>query len=128
MNLFKKEIIINFFIGGLMLSSITYLVKYVKPEIGALIWAAPIILIPSILLLWCNNVSNKKICNFIYIAIPYLALTVIWQISFIYIMKNKGYLNDKYGVIKVIIISMFIWTIFALLFYYSKIHNYLTLL
>ena len=127
MNTFKTEVLISFIVGGILLSSITYIVKYIKPEIGALVWAAPIILIPSIIILWCNNVENDKICNFIYIAIPYLFLTVIWQVSFIYIMKYSGFLNDKYGVIKVTIISLIIWFLFALLFYYSNIHRYLVI-
>lgn len=127
MNNFLTEIIISFFIGGVILASITYLVKYLKPAVAALVWASPIILLPSVLILWCNSVPNKTIGSFVYISMPYLLLTLIWQVSFILLLKNTKYLDDKNGVIKTIIISLIVWVIFAIVFYYSNIHKYLKL-
>lgn len=123
MNNFLTEIIISFFIGGFILASITYLVKYLEPAIGALVWAAPIILLPSVLLLWFHNVSNENIGLYIYTSIPYFLLTLIWQVTFILLLKRTKYLDDKNGVIKTSIISLIVWTIFAIVFYYSNIHK-----
>lgn len=119
------EILSSFLVGGLLMSSTTYTVKYVEPALGALIWAAPIILLPSVILLWCNNVNNERIGNFIYMSLPYLILTVIWQISFIMLLKYTKYYNDTNGVIKVTIISLLIWLFFAYILYYFNFHKYL---
>lgn len=119
------EITTNFIVGGFIVALITYCVKYTKPEIGALIWAAPVILLPTVLLLWYNDVSNKTIGDFVLIAIPYLFLTVIWQISFTLLLRYTIFKNDSNGVIKAIVISLVVWGVFALLFYCSNIHEYI---
>ncbi len=36
-----NELIINFILGGIILSSITYIAKYVSTEVASIIWAAP---------------------------------------------------------------------------------------
>jgi hypothetical protein len=122
---FHTEVLISFFIGGFLLSTITYLVKYLEPALAALVWASPIILLPSVVLLWNNKVANKTIGNFVFMSIPYLILTFIWQISFIVILKKTRYLEESNGVIYAVVISIIIWILFALLFYYSNIHKYI---
>jgi hypothetical protein len=123
MNNLLTEIIVSFIIGGSIMASITYLVKYLEPAIGALVWAAPIILLPSVFLLWFHNVSNENIGLYIYTSIPYFLLTMLWQVTFVLLLKKTKYLNDKNGVIKASIISLIVWTIFAFIFYYSKFHK-----
>lgn len=121
----QSEVITSFFIGGFLLATITYLAKYLEPALAALVWASPIILLPSVVILWNNKVANKTIMNFVFISIPYLILTVIWQISFILILKKTSYLEKPNGIIYAAIISIIIWILFALLFYYSNIHKYI---
>ena len=113
------EVVTSFFIGGTLLATITYLVKYLEPAFAALVWASPIILLPSVILLWNNNVSNKTIGTFVYISIPYFILTIIWQVSFILILKKTDYLHQSNGVLYASLFSIIIWIFFAMLVYYS---------
>ena len=78
-----QELTMNFVIGGLTLSIIAYLVKYLEPELGSIVWAAPVILVPTIIMLWLNNTENIRIANFVGSAIPNVLLIILWQVSFI---------------------------------------------
>ena len=114
-----QEMTINFIIGGATLGVITYLVKYLKPEIGAIVWAAPVILVPTILALWLNNTETIRIANFVGSAIPNVLLIVLWQVTFIVLL-----VKFKMGVIKSVFYSLIAWIIIATLLYKSGIYNY----
>ena len=114
-----QELTINFIIGGATLGVITYLVKYLKPEIGAIVWAAPVILVPTVLALWLNNTETIRIANFVGSAIPNVLLIVLWQVTFIVLL-----VKFKMGVIKSVFYSLFAWIIIATLLYKSGIYNY----
>ena len=114
-----QEMSINFLIGGGTLGVITYLVKYLKPEIGAIVWAAPVILVPTVLALWINNTETIKIANFVGSAIPNVLLIVLWQVTFITLL-----IKFKMGVIKSVFYSLLAWIIIATLLYKSGIYNY----
>ena len=114
-----QEMTINFLIGGGTLGLITYLVKYLKPEIGSIVWAAPVILVPTVLALWLNNTKTVKIANFVGSAIPNVFLIVLWQVAFITLL-----VKFKMGVIRSIVISLLAWIIIAVLLYKSGIYNY----
>ena len=109
-----KEAIINFFVGGTVVSLVTILAKYVNHDISALIWAAPIILLPTVLLLYHSNVEPKKIGKFVHTAIPFLFLTVVWQSAFIFLLFNKFTFYSS------ILYYLLIWCIFAYLWYNIK--------
>ena len=114
-----QEMTINFIIGGATLGVITYLVKYLKPEIGAIVWAAPVILVPTILALWLNNTETIRIANFVGSAIPNVLLIVLWQVTFIVLL-----VKFKMGVIKSVFYSLIAWIIIATLLYKSGLYNY----
>ena len=114
-----QELTINFIIGGATLGVITYLVKYLKPEIGAIVWAAPVILVPTVLALWLNNTETIRIANFVGSAIPNVLLIVLWQVTFIVLL-----VKFKMGVIKSVFYSLFAWIIIATLLYKSGLYNY----
>ena len=115
----KTEMILNFFIGGIILSIITFAVKYVSPEIGSIIWAAPVLLLPTVILLWLNNVNNTKIANFIYCGIPNIILIILWQLTFIFLLTKMNY-----HMLLSVILSLIIWMIVAILFYKYDIYKF----
>lgn len=111
-----NELVISFITGGLMVSTVTFIAKYTSQELGSIIWAAPITLVPSIILLWYNKLENIKIINFVTRTIPYLTLTFLWIIFFKLIIKKYDK-KDKYCVIKCVIICSIIWILLALILY-----------
>jgi hypothetical protein len=116
----KNELILNFFIGGIILSMITFAVKYVSPEIGSIIWAAPVLLLPTVILLWLNNVNNTTIANFIYCGIPNIILIILWQLTFIFLLTKMNY-----HMVLSVILSLIIWIIVAILFYRYDIYKFI---
>ena len=71
-----------------------------------------------------NKCTRKKIGDFVWFTIPYLMLTVIWQITFVGCMKNKLFQNDKYGFYKTIGVSITVWLVFAFIFYKLKVQSF----
>ena len=122
MSSLKVEMAINFILGGIILSCITYLVKYVKPEIGSIVWAAPVLLIPSVILLWFYNVNDTKIANLVYSCMPNVLLIISWQIFFL-----TMFTYFKLGVLVSCIISLGLWLLLALTFYKLNIYKHFTI-
>ena len=118
------ETIFNFFVGGLVIGGITFCVRYLSPELGALVWAAPILLLPSVILLHCHGEPNDKLAHFTILALPYLSLTIIWQIGFYLILSHKNIINRKYGFTIAVVGSVLLWCIVAYFFYVYEIQTY----
>jgi hypothetical protein len=121
MNL-TNELITSFILGGIILSSITYVSKHVSIEMASIIWAAPVLLIPSILILWQNKEKNSNIIDFVNISILYVFITILWMILFIKISKKN--INHQYCVIKSILFSSIIWCFIVTILYKINIINY----
>ena len=111
----QNELVINFILGGIILSSITYLVKYVSSELAAIIWASPILLVPSIIILWNNNTANDNIIDFVKIAIPYIFITLLWMVLFILICKKN--IKQNNCIITSILFSSIIWGVIVFILY-----------
>lgn len=118
------ETLFNFFVGGLVIGSITFCVRHLTPELGALVWAAPILLLPSVILLHYHGEPNNKLAYFTVLALPYLVLTVIWQIGFYLILSNKDIINYKYGFLIAVFGSILLWLLVAYIFYTYEIQTY----
>ena len=114
----NSELLISFIIGGIMVATITYFVKKTHPEIGAIIWSLPTLLLPSIIILWKTNVEKKKIRDFLIIAIPYILLTLAWIISFVICLNKMLFVNA-------LVCSFCSWGVVALLFYTLRVHYYM---
>ena len=114
MNLLN-ELIISFILGGVILASITYFAKYVSTEMASIIWAAPVLLIPSILILWFSKENNSNIVEFVYLSIIYGFITMFWMILFV-IISNKN-IKNKNCVLNSMLLSTIIWCIIVCVFY-----------
>lgn len=115
----KNELITSFILGGIILASITYFAKYVSKEMASIIWAAPVLLIPSILILWMSKENNSNIVEFVHLSVIYGFITMFWMILFIFVCKKN--IKNKYCVIKSILFSSIIWCIIVYIFYKKKI-------
>ena len=114
----NNEFITSFLIGGTMVAAITYFIKQAKPEIGAILWSIPTLLIPTLLILWKTNVEKTKIINFLIVAMPYMLLTIAWVISFIICLKKMHFMNA-------LACSFVSWGVIALIFYILRVHYYM---
>jgi hypothetical protein len=59
-----RNLIINFFIGGFVTSSISYSGTFLSPALAAIWWAFPVSLLPSMYYMHIQGKSNKDIASF----------------------------------------------------------------
>ena len=58
------DLIKNFFLGGAVVASISYLAAFVSPLMGAIWWAFPLSLVPSMYYMHTQGKSNKEVGQF----------------------------------------------------------------
>ena len=59
-----RNLIINFFIGGFVTSSISYSGTFLSPMVAAIWWAFPVSLLPSMYYMHQQGKSNSYVANF----------------------------------------------------------------
>ena len=85
------ETLFNFFVGGLVIGSITFCVRHLTPELGALVWAAPVLLLPSIILLYYHGEPNDKLAYFTILAFTILNTSSHMANRFLFNFKSQRY-------------------------------------
>ena len=110
----KYYLLQNFFIGGLVIASVSYISTFLSPLLGAIWWSFPVTLIPSMYFMHVNNKSNKYIAKFIMGTFVGYILLFISSSSFIYFL-NK-YDNSK-NIILPILFTFMVWFIFSFILY-----------
>ena len=60
-----KQLLVNFVLGGLTVALTSYIGTFVSPVTGALVWAYPVTIIPSIFFMREQRKSNNYIATFL---------------------------------------------------------------
>ena len=105
-----QELIVNFILGGSIVSLITYTAKYMDKKTSALIWSFPTLLVASLCSMWYMKMRETDINELAITCIPSLFLTLVWLITFIMCMKKYNFVNS-------IIYTILIWCIVTYVFY-----------
>lgn len=111
-----QELIVNFILGGSIISLITYTAKYMDKKTSALIWSFPTLLVVSLCSMWYMKMRETEINEFVVTCIPSLFLGFTWLITFIMCMK-------KYNFTHSLVYTILIWSILAFVFYKFDIFN-----
>tara|TARA_B110001450_G_C17579591_1_gene464341 strand:- start:210 stop:593 length:384 start_codon:yes stop_codon:yes gene_type:complete len=104
----------NFFVGGLVIASVSYISTFLSPLLGAIWWSFPITLIPSMYFMHVNSKNNKHIAKFIMGTFIGYILLLISSISFIYYLHKY---NNSNNILYPIVFTFFIWLFFSLILY-----------
>jgi hypothetical protein len=110
-----KSVIINFFVGGTVIATVSIFATWMNPVAGAIWWSFPFSIIPSIYFLRYHGKSNKYVSIFLrstLYAIILLVLTTL--IMSYYISKLKPY--DKKWIIPIIKTVVW-WILLSFVFY-----------
>ena len=54
----------NFIMGGILISSVSYIATFLSPMMAALWWACPFTILPTLYFMKKNNVSTEKLSFF----------------------------------------------------------------
>ena len=78
----------NFVIGGLAVAITSYLGTFLSPLAGAIFWAYPITILPSIFFMKENGKNNKEIGKFLFSTTFALILLMAVTLALSYLIKN----------------------------------------
>jgi len=106
----------SFIIGGLIVSSVSYVATFTSPVLGSILWAFPFSIIPVLYFMKANNKNNIYISKFLLSTTFAIGLLVLCTFLFSYYIKNCPD-TDIDGITRSILKSTAWWIIFAILFY-----------
>ena len=101
----------NFLIGGVIISSVSYIATFMSPMLAALWWACPFTILPTLYFMKKNNVSTEKLSFFLKRSI--LALVVL--IGILFLMNH--YFHKKMTFLQVSLLSTFWWLFISFVVY-----------
>jgi len=109
-----KDLIRNFIIGGLVISSVSYLATFMSPIIGAIWWSFPLSLLPSIYFMHKLGKNNDYVAEFA-LSTTY-ALVLLMATTY---ALSKFIKDDKEGGIWwPIFKATLVWLVLSAIFYF----------
>lgn len=107
-----RDLIQNFFVGGAIVASISYLATFFSPLAGAIWWAFPLSLVPSMFYMHRQGHSNKNIAQFV-LATTY-ALGVLFFTTF---AIGEFYKEQKTGFWLPLVKGVGVWAVLGAIYY-----------
>lgn len=89
MNKILRELIQNFIIGGASVAITSFLGTFLNPLAGAIFWAYPITILPSIFFMREQNKSNQFIAKFLFSTTFALILLMAVTLLLSYLIRNS---------------------------------------
>ena len=109
------DLIQNFVMGGIIISSVSYVGTFLSPLLGAILWSFPVSLLPALYFMNKNNKSNKYLAQFTLSTTYALILLVLSTILLSYYLAH----NKEDGIEMPIIKTSSIWFFASIIFYYT---------
>ena len=103
----------NFILGGLIVTSISYIGTYFDPLLAAIWWSFPLSLLPSMWFMKYHGKDNKYLAKFSLSTTYALSLLIISTISLFYFFKET---TGSFWL--PIAKASGIWLFFSILFFY----------
>ena len=107
-----RDLIQNFLIGGTIVASISYLATYISPLAGAIWWAFPLSLVPSMYYMHRQGRTNKDVAQFV-LATTY-ALGVLFFTTF---AIGEFYKEPKTGFWLPLVKGVGVWAVLGAIYY-----------
>ena len=107
-----RDLIQNFFIGGAIVASISYLATFLSPLAGAIWWAFPLSLVPSMYYMHRQGRTNKDVAQFV-LATTY-ALGVLFFTTF---AIGEFYKEHKTGFWLPLVKGVGVWAVLGAIYY-----------
>jgi len=106
-----KNLIQNFFIGGLITASISYSGTFLSPVLAAIWWAFPVSLLPSMYYMHQQKKSFKYISKFAITTTFALIIMFITTMALGYFFKDAKTFWPPVGK------SIFLWAVLSAIYY-----------
>jgi ABC-type phosphate transport system permease subunit len=96
------------------------LAAHVSTKLAAILWSAPITLLPTLLFLWSEDVPAKKVSTFAWQTVIALINLMLFSISLAALMRMDYFIKDENGIIKATGIALLVWGFGSLVLYNMK--------
>lgn len=106
----------NFLMGGILISSVSYVATFLSPMMAALWWACPFTILPTLYFMKKNNVSNEKLSFFLKRSM--VALVIL--IGTLWLMHH--YFSRKMTFTQVCVVTTLWWMLFCLVVFFGFNH------
>ncbi len=107
----------NFVIGGLIISSTSYISTFMSPLLGAIWWSYPFSVVPIVFFMKQNGKSNEEISKFLIYTVFALGLLVISVYAMSHFIKTH---SDKQSIALPVLKASIIWLVCSILFYLAN--------
>jgi hypothetical protein len=111
----------RFLIGGFVVATTATLAASVNTKLAAILWSAPITLLPTLLFLWHQQVPPKRVADFTFQTVLALGNLMIFSGSLAYFMKQPYFINMKNGILWATLAAVGLWAIGSAFLYFSVI-------
>ena len=109
------EFILQFLIGGFIVTGTSYLVENFDTKIAAIFWSLPYTLFPIMFTMWYKHRANKDIALLSLHSSYSLIVLFVFLYSFYWLMSYFG--EGRYDLWYSLGFSFIIWSICAYIFY-----------
>ena len=106
----------NFLMGGILISSVSYVATFLSPMMAALWWASPFTILPTLYFMKKNNVSNEKLSFFLKRSMVALAILI----GTLWLMHH--YFFKKMTFTQVCFVTTLWWILFSLVVFFGFKH------
>ena len=111
---YMSDMFRSFVIGGLVISSTSYIATFMSPLLGAIWWSYPFSVVPTVFYMKQNGKSNEDISKFLFYTVFALGLLVISTYAMSYFVKTH---SDKQSVVLPILKASVVWLVCSIIFY-----------
>lgn len=111
----------RFLVGGFVVATTATLAASVDTKLAAILWSAPITLLPTLIFLWHQKVSTKKVSDFAFQTLFALGNLMIFAGALAYFMRLDYFKKMDNGILWATLSSLALWVIGSLFLYLSGI-------
>jgi hypothetical protein len=101
----------NFIIGGIIVSSVSYIATFLSPVVAAIWWSYPFTLLPTLYFMRKNRISTKNVSFFL----KSTSIALIILIGTVLLLNH--YVTKKLPLLKVVVFTTLWWMLFSTLLF-----------
>ena len=111
----------RFIVGGFVVATTASLASGVSTALAAILWSAPVTLLPTLFFMWHEKLPAKKIATFSYQTVFALINLMIFVASLAYFVQLPYFQKMKDGTLWAIMASIGLWILGSLVLFYSGV-------
>jgi len=115
MTTLQSELVVNFLLGGTIISSVSYIASFISPLIAAIVWSYPFSILPTVYFMKQQSKSNKQVSKFLFATSCAFILLFVTTITTAYFLKHDTSEMGFDSIVK----ATGIWAVCSVLFYFG---------